>query len=406
VEIPQIIGRSLNLKMSTVSVHVVRYTISSGYRGHVEYILQVLYHGRQWHLRKRYSEFDYFDQKIRRYYRSTLRELPPKTYRYWGRLSDQTIKERLKGLELYLQDLIQTVSSDNTLLCEFLEVDLNLLTFNFTIEKRTSHEVKAYTHQQKILTHFTHSLLHLNVLWRLENCGDLIPSRKRYLNSKKKTKKNSLKNSWSSSSSLRTKKGNSNGGKGGGTGSGGVNDFRMISWVSSSNIDIDDAESLRDSFRESYLSQSDCQSQSWRDRISEEEEESQRQSELIHSISPHDGFEMMNEGAVIEVLSSAPVSIRSSLLADHLITLASNHLLTVTSFPPISDLIVTEFKTHDTITPNSRPTSRSLKRADSSSSPRRRKKAADGEEEALRIRQTKNDSGRDNHPSHTSGRAL
>jgi hypothetical protein len=247
------------------------------------------------------------------------------------------------------------------------------------------------------------------VIWRLENCGDLIPSRKRYLNSNNNNKKKTKMKTKPLLAMGKTKKSVASSG---GSVNGSGNDFRMISWVSSSNIDIDDAESLRDSFRESYLSQSDCQSSNWRDRISEEDPESNefQSSQGLLAESPRGGLmsEEMSERQVLEVLSSPPVSTRrASLLIDHLASLASNHLLSMTAFPPLSDLVVTEFKPHDSSKSSSRPSSRALKRADSSvTSPKRRTKPEGVEEESLRIRQTKNDSGRDNPPSHSSGRGT
>lgn len=286
--------------MSTVSVNIQRYSVSFGYNGHVEYYLKVLYHGRQWFIRKRYSEFDYFDKKIRKFF-PLLRKLPPKTY--WGIYNEEIIKERIIGLDLYLLTLIKLVPTDNNLLKEFLEVDLNMLIYN--LKSNDKYIINKIDYYQNILLRFTRKIIHINVDWRLKNCGEILPSQKRVIKSyKKRNKSNQI-------------------------------DFRKLSLVSSSNIDLDENESLRDSIRQSYISQSD---DIWTTRISEELLEQQPSTPINSnqkSISNHQ---------IIQLLSSK-ISNHSNHLFDTVIQQIKqqeNNLIFDTNF-----VICTSFSTPD-----------------------------------------------------------
>lgn len=392
--------------MSTISAHFLRYTITGPtYNSHVDYIIQVVYHGRQWLIRKRYSEFDYFDKKIRRYYRNLLRDLPPKTYRYWGRLNHQIIIKRMKELELYLQSLLKNVASDNNLLKEFLEVDSNLLAYHLNSINNHSHDIILHIDLlQNIIKKFSLKIIPCNVQWRLENCSsDLQPSRKRLIKSSskkpKKDKKGILLNNNNTSNNTNN-----------------PNDFRVLSWVSSSNIDLDDTVSLRDSFRESYLSQTETIDSNWRNRPSDDDDLESLPS--IYSIKTrsqpfpsHRGDDGSSSGggsggerdkALCHILSQ-PVKSHSNSL--NLVTsILLSHISTSTLvFPLISDLVVNEFTVLKVQTEPTPPPSPSKVKKSPRKNKIRKPSSSSVEDEAiaLRITQTRSDSGRDNYPSTT-----
>jgi hypothetical protein len=58
------------------SATIQRYVMSDA--GYAEYVVQVFYHGKQWVIRKRYSDFDQFDRKIREDGYDISQSLPPK----------------------------------------------------------------------------------------------------------------------------------------------------------------------------------------------------------------------------------------------------------------------------------------------------------------------------------------
>jgi hypothetical protein len=323
----------------------------------------------------------------------------------------------MKGLETYLHQILQMIPSDNALLREFLDVESHFLSFHLNSLRSSQQHPHEIISQIDFMNHvfenFTHHVIHFSPQWRLENCcgsvsrgngnGKTSPAssaalNKRYLKSQLK-RKNSKKKSAGSVSG---------------------NDFRMPSLMSSSHIELDDddeTESFRDSFRDSYVSESgdsvwrDVDGEGERDEEIEEQKLQDLSSKLSSShcpglLSPTAGAEAAGRD-VLDLLSD-PISIPSSTL-ESVTSLVSNlHLLS--AFPSLSEIIVQEFSISEKSPPPSPSKPKRLsKRRSKKVTPTGGAQGAsattateeDGEVQALRIRQTKNDSGRDNHPSNS-----
>lgn len=261
--------------MSTISANIQKYSISSSSSSFysfsfVNYFIQILFHGRQWFIKKRYSDFYNFHLKISKYYKN-LPNLPSKTYQYWNKFSNQIIIKRLKKLNLYLNEILKIVSSDNNLLKEFLEVDSNFLLYNINSLKFSNiNVINSIDFEQNILKLFIKKVLNMNIKWRLENCNKNVFYKKNITKLKKK-KKNflmsiNLKSDLSSpkTTSITSKNSSS---------------FSPPSspLINSNNnkivmIENNNDEILRDSFRESYLS-TNSQGNTWRDANGDDNED-------------------------------------------------------------------------------------------------------------------------------------
>jgi hypothetical protein len=351
---------------------------------------------------------------MKRYYLyEDLPELPPKTYRYWGRFNQDLIQQRMKGLENYMKQILQVIPSDNALLREFLDVESHFLSYHLNSSQNPTEIISQIDFMDRVYSNFTHLVIHFNPQWRLDNCSgsggygnssaSSAAQNKRYLKSQAKRKNSKKKFSSSSSTSAQQKRGD---------------DFRMLSLVSS-HIDLDDdTESLRDSFRDSYLSESG--DSVWRDVDGEGDEmtEDGALDSLLSSslkLSPHPGLIYSSSvGRDVLDLLSRPISIPSSTLQS-VISLVSNPLLVVPSFPSLSDLVIKEFSIFETLSPPpspskpKKPSKRRAKKGSSSTTGTVSPSVVAGavveeedEVQALRIRQTKNDSGRDLHPSNSA----
>ena len=89
--------------MSLVSCHVQKYTQNK--EGYTEYFILVLYQGREWAVRKRYSDFSKFDEYLRNSGYSISYQLPEKNW--WNKFDPTLLSKRLKELQNYLDVLLR-----------------------------------------------------------------------------------------------------------------------------------------------------------------------------------------------------------------------------------------------------------------------------------------------------------
>lgn len=129
--------------MSLVSCHVQKY--SQNKDGYTEYFILVLYQGREWAIRKRYSDFSKFDEYLRSSGYNINFSLPEKNW--WNKFDPTLLSKRLKELQNYLDVLLkEEMSAQNSLVREFLEVDENML----AMAKKQS--FKEITYADRMLT--------------------------------------------------------------------------------------------------------------------------------------------------------------------------------------------------------------------------------------------------------------
>jgi hypothetical protein len=220
---------------------IQRYAVSSGISGHVEYIVKVDYNGKVWPIRKRYSEFDQVDRKLRKKGYDLPNKLPPKLM--WGNLTEETINRRVRDLDVYLASLVAHVPSDDSLLKEFLEVEANMLSLAIKSTPTIAH-VNAADRIREIVRVAEHSFVQVDAAARLKECSE-VPAPKRNVKSPKKKK---LQRPVSASP-------RSNRHKSFASSVGSSHDSRKISNASSSNMDAADANLLRHIIRDKYLAQ-------------------------------------------------------------------------------------------------------------------------------------------------------
>lgn len=96
--------------------------------GFVEYFIRVVHNGRIWGVKKRFSEFVQLHEYLQKSGYTLPASLPKKTT-VWKKVDEKLLKKRSKELQLYINELLKTFSvADNSLLKEFLEVEVNWLT--------------------------------------------------------------------------------------------------------------------------------------------------------------------------------------------------------------------------------------------------------------------------------------
>lgn len=124
--------------MSSATAHIQKYSKNDA--GRTEYFIKVFYNGKEWGIRKTYSDFTNLDQYLRRNGNIVNYELPPK--KWWNRYDPNFLSQRSKVLQGYLEIMLNnTTSTENSLIKEFLEVDVNML----EIAKGQSNKELTYT---------------------------------------------------------------------------------------------------------------------------------------------------------------------------------------------------------------------------------------------------------------------
>lgn len=107
-----------------------------GERKIVTYVMNVLHQGQQWTTQRRYSEFVRFDKKLIQEGYVVGFSLPSKVV--FGNFYPSVLEHRRKELNKYLRMLCSCLSSDNTYLREFFEVDENMLKHALKMNRRQS----------------------------------------------------------------------------------------------------------------------------------------------------------------------------------------------------------------------------------------------------------------------------
>ena len=132
----------------SATAHIQKFSKNSD--GHTEYFIKVVFNGKQWAIRKRYSEFIAFDEYLQRSGYKVNYTLPEKTW--WKRFDPQVLVQRQKELQQYLNVLLgNTISTENSLVREFLEVDQNRLAL---AKRQTFREFKYSENLDSIVAYF------------------------------------------------------------------------------------------------------------------------------------------------------------------------------------------------------------------------------------------------------------
>eukprot|EP01038_Epipyxis_sp_PR26KG_P005912 gene5912-8155_t len=146
--------------MSTVSVHIQKYSKNARTR-HIEYYIVVSFHGRQWSIKKRFSHFLHLHRYLCK--QSQLDEnitnfkFPVKVS--WWLSNDNLLQNRLKELQKYLDLLISTLPSDNSIIKEFLEVESNNLKIIKSEMMKSSNAFKVQEEMENICKVFEASVI-------------------------------------------------------------------------------------------------------------------------------------------------------------------------------------------------------------------------------------------------------
>jgi hypothetical protein len=112
---------------------ITHYTVGER---NVSYVMNVVYQGKQWTIQRRYSDFVRFDKKLKLEGYAVGYDLPSKVV--FGNFYPSVLDHRRKELNKYLRNLGACLSSDNTYLREFFEVDENILKYALKKNRRLS----------------------------------------------------------------------------------------------------------------------------------------------------------------------------------------------------------------------------------------------------------------------------
>ena len=112
---------------------ITHYTVGER---NVSYVMNVLYQGKQWTIQRRYSDFTHLDKKLKKEGYTVGYDLPNKVV--FGNYYPSVLDHRRKELNKYLSNLSASLSSDNTYLREFFEVDENILKIALKKSRRMS----------------------------------------------------------------------------------------------------------------------------------------------------------------------------------------------------------------------------------------------------------------------------
>ena len=146
----------------TVSAEIQKYELGKNNR--IEYFIKVVYHGKMWAIRKRFSDFSKLDAALRKNQGIKVEyTLPPK--QWFGKNFDPVkLLNRQLELQKYLQVLLNdTISSDNNLVKEFLEVDYNYLEIR---KKMSAIEFLRTEKHRRVVESFHHSVLPMPITYK------------------------------------------------------------------------------------------------------------------------------------------------------------------------------------------------------------------------------------------------
>jgi PX domain len=117
--------KTITTSFALASAHIQKYSITP--EGHVEYFIKVVYIGKEWPLRKRYSDFSKFDSIVRSQKSDMPVELPPKRRLKFNSIDPEFLAKRLQLLQGYLDSFFcYPLSPEHSLVKEFLEVDFRI----------------------------------------------------------------------------------------------------------------------------------------------------------------------------------------------------------------------------------------------------------------------------------------
>lgn len=143
--------------MTTTTADIQKYEISAN--GNIYYFIKVVYNGREWAVRKRYSDFSRLDEFLHRDGFNLSYALPSK--QFWKTFDKKTLTERQKGLQSYLNTLLKSaVSSDNSLVKEFLEVDHNRLQH---ARRQSFHALKRTERMESVVSYMSRNVIYIPV---------------------------------------------------------------------------------------------------------------------------------------------------------------------------------------------------------------------------------------------------
>jgi len=123
---------------------ITHYTVG---KKTVSYVMNILYQGKQWTVQRRFSDFVKLDKKLRAEGYNVGYDLPNKVV--FGNFYRNVLDHRRKELNKYLTTLCGSISSDNTYLREFYEVDENMLK-NALKQSRRMSDIYRSDHAQQI----------------------------------------------------------------------------------------------------------------------------------------------------------------------------------------------------------------------------------------------------------------
>jgi hypothetical protein len=143
--------------MSAVSADIQKYEV--GADGSIHYFIKVMYNGREWAVRKRYSDFSKLDEYLLKDGYNLSYALPSK--QFWYRMDKKALLERQKGLQSYLNILLtSTLSADHSLVKEFLDVDHNKLE---QARKLSFHQLKRTERMESLVSIMSRLVIYMPV---------------------------------------------------------------------------------------------------------------------------------------------------------------------------------------------------------------------------------------------------
>jgi hypothetical protein len=134
--------------MASVSADIQKFQKNS--QGSIEYFIKVVFNGREWSIRKRYSDFLTLDKFLRKDGWDVQIELPPKTW--WKKYDKRLLAQRCKDLQNYLNSILTTtVSSESSLIREFFEFEVKKLEY---ARRQSFHEFRIAEKLDAVVGHF------------------------------------------------------------------------------------------------------------------------------------------------------------------------------------------------------------------------------------------------------------
>lgn len=114
--------------------------------GYIEYYIKVVTNGREWIIKKRFSEFYTLNSYLTKHGFQPPYRLPDK--KIWKTPDEKLLRQRQKELQMYLNELLLMYSiNEITILKEFFELEMNVL---IKPKNKSFHEIK-YTQKLEMI---------------------------------------------------------------------------------------------------------------------------------------------------------------------------------------------------------------------------------------------------------------